>query len=261
MRKVDSTKKLTMATILIAIATIVVFVNYYFIKPISKLNEKIDVSEEEKIELDFLTSAYLTQNKDTSINENLFHAAINQKYAVAADYYYLKNGKDHLGEYDKILDVAKLIFDDKKIEVSNFTINIDKDRCGKEKYSTIEGFINNEFCDLKETFYEIITTYRQNSKYIVEFYASTAIQEETSSSESCDSFLKPIGYNLKLVDLESEEYYSKVESKCCLEDCALEGVNSFKVNLLSQIKGNNKIYKMTFDKIDDHFVFSKISEI
>ena len=256
----SSSKKQVIIFGIIIIATVIVFVDYFFIKPFSKLAEEREVTAEEKVDLNFLTEAYLNQNKDISIIGLLSKSATNQKYAVAADYYYLKNGKDHLNEYDKILEIAKLIFNDKKIEITNFVLNVDKDKCGKEKYSTIEGFINKENCDSKETIYEIISTYNQNSEYVVEFYASTAIQEEIEASMECESFSRPFSYKLRLVDFKEEEYYSKDESRCCSNDCSLEGISPFRVNLVSQVKTNNKIYKMTFDKIDDHFVFSKISE-
>ena len=259
--KKDSTKKMVAIPIVIAIATIIIFANYYFVKPIKKMNEKKEVSVAEKFELEHLTIAYLNQNNNKPISSFLFHNADDHKYEVAAEYYYLKNGKEHLDEYDKILELSRLIFDDKKIEVTNFVINIDQEKCGKEKYSTIEGFINNSSCDLDGLFYEIVAIYKQNFEYVVEFYASTAIQEEVEATEICESFETPLSYNLKLIDLEGEEFYKKSESKCCSSNCALEGVNSFKKDIITHAKSNNKLYKMIFDKKGDYFVFSELKKV
>ena len=259
MRKINSSNKLVAIPIIIAIVTIIVFVNYYFVKPVKKMNEKIDVSPEEKFELENLTISYLNQNNDTSIDTFLLHEAANRKYEVAAEYYFIKNGRDHLDEYDKILELSRKIFDDKKVEITNFTVNVDPKRCGKEKYSTIEGFIKSDTCDLSGIVYEIVSTYKQNSKYVVEFYASKAVQERAESTDTCENFETPFSYKLTLSDLKNEQYYSKTEFKCCSDNCKLEGINSLKVNIISQIKNYKKLYKMTFEKNGDNFVFLKIN--
>lgn len=261
MRKIDATKKLVAVSIILAILMIIVFFNYYFIKPILKSYEKIEVSSEEKLDLKLLTMAYLNQNNGLTINDYLFHEAANHKYEVAAEYYYLINGREHLNEYDKILELSKKIFNDKKVNFANFSINIDDEKCGKEKYSTIDGIVSSSNCDLKEVIYEIIDTYYQNSEYVVEFYASTAIQERVYPTIICDNFETPLNYNLRIVDLENTEYYSESKERCCSDECNLEGVKPLRTEIIYSIKENKKIYKMTFKKIDDYFVFLKVNKV
>lgn len=261
MKNKDSSKKLVAVAVVIAILTIVAFVNYYFIKPISRLNEKIEVSPDEKFDLTLLTMAYLNQNKNLSINDYLFNKAESNKYNVAAEYYYLLNGRDHLNEYDKILDIAKVIFDDKKIEVSNFVVNIDKQKCGKEKYSTIEGLVYSDKCDSEEVVYELLDTYSQGDEYVVEFYAATAVQEVSDTDEKCENFETPLSYNLSLINLERKTFYSKNEFSCCTSNCFLEGIEPLRNEILNHIKSNEIIYKLTFRKVEKNFVFYKIKKV
>ncbi len=258
MKKMNSSNKLVAIPIIIAIVTIIVFVNYYFVKPIKRMNEKKEVLPEEKFELENLTVAYLKQNKNSSIDTFLLRDAANRKYEVAAEYYFIKNGKDHLNEYDKILELSRKIFDDEKVEVANFTVNVDADRCGKEKYSTIEGLIKSDTCDLDGIIYEIVSTYKQNSEYVVEFYATKAVQERAETTEKCENFETPFAYKLSLLDLSNKKYYSETKFECCTDNCKLGGIESLRVNIVSQMKSSNQLYKMTFEKDKDHFIFSKI---
>lgn len=260
MRKIDFSRVMAAIAIVIGILTIIAFVNYYFVKPVMRENEKKEVLAEEKFELELLTMAYLDQNVGLAIDDNSFNEAISSEYKVAAEYYYLKNGKDHLNEYDEILSVAKILFNSRKVKFSNFVINTDDGRCGKEKYSTLEGTIYSSNCDPTAIIYEIITTYYQNYEYVVEFYAANAVQEQIESPLKCNDFELPFSYSLQLTDLEKNLFYDKTHSKCCTSECSLEGIKPLKDEILSQIKSNGSIYKMIFKKANENFVFSKIKK-
>ena len=244
----------------LAIALILVFAKYYFVDAIIKKNEKKEVSISEQNELKLLVQAYLNQNYDLSLKKFFLNKADENSFAVAAEYYYLKNGLDHLNEYDKILELAKTIFDDEKIKFSNFSINVDSLKCGKEKYSTLEGLISQDICNQTDIVYEISDIYSQNDSYIVEFFASKAEQIKIESEKSCNNFEIPLSYKLKITDLYSVVFYEEDSSRCCIDDCHLEGIEPLKKEILNQIKIHNYLYKMIFIKKNNSFVFYQIKQ-
>ena len=224
------------------------------------MSKRQEITDNDRHELEILTQAYLNQNRNLTI-DFFNHSANRNGYSVAAEYCYLKNGDDCLEKYDEILKLARNIFDNKRIEFSNFVVNIDEQKCGKEKYSTIEGFVYNYSCDSETMIYEIKDAYYKNYKYVVEFYASSARQKPVENLKKCDEYKKSLGYKLELIDFKQNVFYDKTVTRCCSDECILEGINSLKDEILDQIKEDEKVYKMTFEKKDDHFVYSKIYEV
>jgi len=260
MTKKELTNPLVIIAVGLVIATVIAFVNYYFIVPLTKEKEKIEVSNSEKSELIILTSAYLNQNKNLLLNKYLSTKVDNNRYQVAAEYYYLEKGKEYLNEYDKILELAKQLFDDKYIDFANFEINIDNNRCGKEKYSTIDGINFYDNCDNVSLVYEIADIYKQEKNYIVEFYAAKASQTEIQSEKKCQNFEIPLNYKLTLTDLFDNKFYDEDYYSCCNYECALNGVEPLKKDIINQAKTRKNIYKMIFKKNDSNFIYYELKK-
>ncbi len=258
--KKDLTNPLVIISLILVILVIAIFIKYYFVKPLFKEASKIEVSAEEKLDLKLLTKAYLNQNKNIAIQKKLFGSNNINEFAVAANYYYLKKGIDHLNEYDSILKVGRKIFNNKSLNFSNFEVNIDEKSCGKEKYTTLEGIIYNDECDKELLIYEIGDIYKQGNNYVVEFYASKAVQKLISSNKECDNYEKSVAYNLTLTDLENNEFFNELYSRCCLDNCLVEGIDSLKDDILKQMKMHNHIYKLVFQKNENDFVYDKLKK-
>ena len=256
--KNELARPIVLFSIGIAIVTILFFIKYYFVKPIIEDYEKTEVSISEQEDLKLLTMAYLNQNKSISLSKFFKNEVKSNQFNVAAEYYYLKNGLEHINEYDKILELSKKIFDNKNIEFSNFVINIDSEKCGKEKYSTLSGNVYNAECDQEDLVYEINDIYYQDNKYVVEFFASLASQKKVGAEKLCGEFEVSLSYNLKLTNLNSETFYDENYSRCCESDCVLKGIKPLNSEILSHIKSHRFIYKLFFKKVDDNFVFFKI---
>jgi len=245
---------------ILSILLIIAILKIYFFDSILKSFEKIEVLEFEKQELKLLTESYLIQNKYLKLNKIFSTPTSDNRFAVAAEYYYLKNDKDVLSDYEAILEIAKEIFDEEYIDFSNFEINVDEEKCGKEKYSTINGFSYNDQCDTTEMVYEIKDIYKSNEEYVVEFYATTAVQTPISSTKKCDNFKKALSYNLTLTNLLDKEFYNEDYARCCEDDCELEGIYSLQKDILNQLKNQNIIYKMIFSKNESNFVYKEIKK-
>ena len=237
-----------------------VMIKIYFVDAVIDHFEKKDVSDNEKIELRLLTEAYLVQNSTLKLNKILKTPIGDNRYNVAAEYYFLKNGKDGLNNYDEILELSKRMFNNEYIEFANFEVDIDENRCGKEKYTTINGIVYNENCDSKEIVYEINDIYEMDEKYIVEFYAARAFQEKTTPIHECKDYKAASSYNLILNDLLEEEFYNENYSQCCEDICELEGIYPFRNEIIDRIKSHGIIYKMIFEKIDSDFVFKEVKK-
>ena len=251
--KKDLTNPLVMISFFLILATVLLFLFFYFVKPFIS-NSKIEVSVEDKEELELLTKAYLNQNSDINIDKLFFNINLNE-YNVASEYYYLKNGQDKIDKYEEILDIAKKIFNNENVRFRNFVINLDE--CGKEKYSSIEGLIYEDTCDLDEMVYEISDIYKENDLYIVEFYASYAYQIINRSDNLCEKG-KPFSYNLKLTNLENLEFLNNSYYKCLNE--FNYGIFYLKDSILNEIKNNNYKYKLSFKKNDSYFTFYSLKK-
>ena len=258
MIKQDLKNPLVIIVIVSAFLLTIMFIKYYFINPIFDESEKIEISEQESEELKILTMAYLNQNQDLEISRFFKTKANLNKYNVAAEYYYLKNGQDF--DYEVILDLAKSMFSDKNVKFTNFTIAIDEDKCGKINYTTLDGIVYKDSCNLDALIYEVIDTYRENDDYVVEFYAAKASQVEEEKKDKCANFETPLSYKLVLTDLYSNEFYNETYAKCCNYNCILEGVFPIKAEILSHIKQKGDIYKMVFEKNGNDFNYYKISK-
>lgn len=259
--KKELNNPLVLISIFLIILTFLIFINNFLINPFIKENEKKEVSTLEKKELEMLTISYLKQNKDIKLNKIFKTEANNNQFNVAAQYYYLKNGQNHLDEYDEILSVAKKIFNNKYLGFSNFEINIDEQECGKEKYTTLDGIIYNDACDLSDIVYEILDVYEENEYYVVEFYAAKATQSKIESSLMCEKFERPLSYKLAITNFDDETFYDETKLKCCLNDCNLEGIEAIKSEIINQIKSHGFLYKMIFKKVENYFEFSEIKDI
>ena len=254
-------------TVLLLFVIILSF-NSYFIKPLSKENRKYEVSSKEQLELIMLTESFLRKNYDVKIDDSLIKDydinTYGDKFGVAAEYYYYLN-HDNLTEevltnYEEILNVAKKIYDTNNIVFTNFVVNIDDDNCGIKKYSSLEGIITNDSCDLTDLIYEIKDIYREDNLYVVEFYAAKAVQTLTSAENECSEFEKSLTYQLKISNLLDKEYYNESYSRCCKYDekCQLDGIFPLKNEILTQTKINDTIYKMIFTKTKDSFVYHQL---
>ena len=260
MKKEELKNPIVIISILLSLTFIVVLFKTYFVDVVIINHEKKEVSFSEKQDLEMLAMAYLTQNKDLKLNKFFATPTTDNRFNVAAEYYYLKNGKDGLDNYEEILEIAKQIFDSEYIGFSNFEVNIDEENCGKEKYTTINGIVYNESCDLEDNVIEISDIYESNSRYVVEFYIAKAKQKAVSSNKECHDFEKPLSYNLALTDLDDNEFYSEDYFRCCESDCILEGISPLEKEIINQVKNYGIVYKMIFSKNEFGFVFDEIKK-
>ena len=260
MKKEELKNPLVIISIILSLVFIVVLFKTYFVDSTIRRYEKKEVAFSEKQDLELLATAYLIQNKDLRLNRIFATPTTDNRFNVAAEYYYLKNGEDGLENYEEILELAKEIFDSEYVAFSNFEINIDEEKCGKQKFTTINGIIYNDNCDLEDNVFEINDIYESNGYYVVEFYLGKAKQEMVDSTKECHDFEKPLSYNISLTDLRDDKYYSEDYFKCCDSDCTLDGIGPSRDELLNQVKNHDVIYKMTFTKNEFGFVFDEIKK-
>ncbi len=259
-------KKESILIVLLVIA--MTFVLYAtLVKPFVGEKPKYEVNSQEKLALSLMTQAFLNQNEDIYSFSRLFNqykfSNINNKYAIAAEYYYLLNHEISLENnnrlYDEILTLANELFDTNKVVFENFTVNIDE--CGLHKYSSLEGDIINNLCDDKDTIYQIGDVYKQDDFYIVEFLVAVANYENIISNK-CLETEKPLSYNLKLSDLDGKIYYTTDYNYCCKieENCMFKGLNNLKQDIINQAKINNSVYKVIYQKKGENFTFYELSK-
>ena len=242
--------------------------NAYFIKPFQTEKRKYEVDSKEQLELIMLTESFLRRNNEFKIDNFIINNYdINDygdKFGVAAEYYYYLNHdkltEEVLTNYEAIMELAEKIYDSNNIIFSNIEINIDDDYCGLTKYSSLEGIINNASCDQRGLIYEIKDVYREDDKYIVEFFGAQAIQSKIDTELECQTFETPLAYQLQISSLTGDEYYDEEYSRCCKyeEDCVLGGIFPLKNEILNQIHVNDTVYKMIFIKKHDNFVYYQL---
>lgn len=250
------------------ILVIVLTFNAYFFKPFKTEKKKYEISSSEQLELVMLTEAFLRTNDDFEISNSLIKDydinTYGNKFNVAAEYYYYLNHdkltEEVLVNYDAIMELAKKIYDTNNIAFSNFEINIDDNYCGITKYSSLEGIIYNDSCDQKDLIYEIKDVYREDNKYVVEFYGAKAIQNKIDSTLECQSFEIPLTYQLQISSLDGQEYYDEEYARCCNndEECILSGIFPLKSEILNQVHINDTVYRMIFTKNNDNFVYYQL---
>lgn len=253
MMKKDFTNPLVILSIILITATLALFCYYYFIKPIEKNNIVEEIEEKEQKELKILAESYLKQNPNLQFKWMFQDIKLNE-YAVAGEYLYAKKGLDVLDKYEEILDTAKTLFDDKKVEYRNFTVNLDE--CGREKYSTIEGLVYSDKCDLQELVYEIGNIYKQGELFVVEFYGTVAKEKVIDGDHECDSGEKS-DYNLTLTSLENYEYENNNYLSCSPVQM---GIFYLKDDIITKMKKNNYKYKLEFKKDDQNFIFYNLKK-
>lgn len=263
----DFTNPRVLIILIMLTAVVVLILDAYFIKPLKQESTKYAVTLEEKTELQLLTEAYLRENKDLKLDDSLVkNYDINtygNKFRVAASYYFLKYYKENeevIVDYEQIEEIAKKIYNTKNVVFSNIVINIDEFKCGIQKYSSLEGIINSDVCDLNDLVYEIKDIYKEGKNYIVEFYAAKATQSLVEPEAKCEKFETSLTYNLKISDLEDSEYYNENYSRCCHEDeeCVINGVYYLKNEILNQTRIHDHVYKMIFIKKNDNFIYHQL---
>lgn len=242
--------------------------NAYFIKPFITEKKKYEVPPNEQLELIMLTESFLRRNDELEIDNFLIKDyninSYGDKFGVAAEYYYYLNHdkltEEVLTNYEAIIELAKKIYNTNNVAFSNFKVNIDDNYCGTTKYSSLEGIINNTYCDQQDLVYEIKDVYREDDKYVVEFFGAKAIQNKIDTELECQSFEKPLAYQLKILSLTGHEYYNQEHSKCCKydEDCELSGIYPLKSEILNQVRINDTVYKMIFIEKHDSFIYYQL---
>ena len=108
--------------------------------------------------------------------------------------------------------------------------------------------------------YEIKDVYREDNKYVVEFYGAKAIQNKVDSTLECQSFEVPLTYQLQISSLDGQEYYNEEYARCCNndEECVLNGIFPLKSEILNQVHINDTVYRMIFTKNNDNFVYYQL---
>lgn len=255
--------------IILLVLVILALFRFYFVEPLRQETKKYEVGSAEQVQLKLLTEAFLQANDSYKIKKTFLsnHHDISKygnRFQIAATYYYLLKQnltEESLNDYDQIKVLADKIYDDEVI-FANFVVNIDENNCGTIKYSSLEGIIYSDSCDLNEIVYEIGDIYQQQDDYVVEFYAIKAIQSEIEAQNNCQNFETSLAYKLQLFDFSDNEYYNQDYSRCCNnEACDLEGIFPLKSEILNHTKINNLKYRMIFKKINDNFIYNKIEKL
>lgn len=258
-------KKLNFGEIIIVVLLVAVLVMtsyYYLIRPVTLEKPKEEVTALEKNDLILLTEAFLTKESSLNIKFDTFNKyEINSpKFLIAANYYYLLNKNNNLENYDAIQKIAERVFAKDNVEFENFTLTLDD--CGKKKFSSVEGMIENEFCDQSKVVYEIKDVYKQGSEYYVEFYLGNTSISRVDTTYLCEDFDRPLSYTIKTSTLENENIYSASYNRCCKygEECILDSITDYENELLNQVKIKSSRYKMVFIKNGDSFVYKEIKK-
>lgn len=246
--------KAKVALALLALAILGIFVHNYFIRPIFLEVEKLEVNDLEAADLKMLTEAYLNQNETLVLDQVFRNMASANRFAVAAEYLYLKNGSQALNDYEEILSVAQRIFDTKHLSYSNFEVVLDD--CGLEVYSSLEGSVSKDSCKDEGLVYEIGDIYQMKDTYYVEFWASKVTLTEIPNK--CEA-LTNSSYNLTLMNLTDEIYFTKDYLRC-QESKIIPSLLEVKNEVLGQIKLNRLVYKMTYKKNNDNFIFAEVKK-